>query len=205
MTDDTPEADLQPGPVPGTVAKRGPLAGWLDDPRIDRFDRRVDAWADRLRGHAAADRLFYGLSTAGDHGMIWHAVGLGRVAVGADTFRQAVELSAGLGVEAALVNGPVKMLFRRVRPVHEGERPRHLRRPRTSSFPSGHASAGTFAAVLVAERSRFTLPWFVLGVAIGWSRVHVRIHHPSDVLGGTVVGWILGKFALRAIGKLNGR
>jgi undecaprenyl-diphosphatase len=196
------EEDLVVNPIdaPGAPAPRlGPLAGLIDGPGIEAFDARVDAWAERVRGNRFADRLFYGLSTVGDHGMVWHAIALARIPVAGETFADAVELSSALGIEAAIVNGPVKMLFRRVRPVPATARPLKLRKPRTSSFPSGHASAGAFAAVLVADRSRFGLPWYVLGGLIGWSRVHVKIHHPSDVAGGFVVGWLLGRIALKVL------
>lgn len=174
----------------------------LDHPIVTAFDTRLDDVADRLRGHRAADAVMYALSAAGDHGGLWHVVGLGRVVWPGDTIRDAIELSSALGVEAAIVNGPVKMLFRRERPdaLH---RPHHLRTPRTSSFPSGHASAGMFAAVLLADRTRWSTPWFVLGGAMGWSRVHVKIHHPSDVAGGMVVGVALGHAAVRVLARLH--
>lgn len=188
MTAPTPDVPVE--------TKLGPLAHLIDRPAVARFDATLEGWADVLRGNPAADRLFYSLSAAGDHGIVWHVVGLGRAALGTGTIRDAVELSAALGIEAAIVNGPVKMLFRRVRPIHESERPHRLRRPRTSSFPSGHASAGTFAATVLAPHSRHPSLWYVVGGLIGWSRVHVRIHHPSDVVGGAVVGWALGRAAV---------
>lgn len=164
----------------------------LDHPAVARFDRRGESLADHLRGRPWPDRLFYGLSAAGDHGIVWHVIGVTRALTGVDTWRSAVELSAGMGIEAALVNGPMKWAFRRSRPVVTEDRPLRLRTPRTSSFPSGHASAGMFGAMMLAGRGRRNWPWFVLGGLIGWSRVHVRIHHPSDVAGGLVVGLLLG-------------
>ncbi len=173
----------------------------LDTDVVERFDSRLDAAADALRGIPAVDAAFYAMSAAGDHGAVWHIIALFRVAIGEDTFREAVELSSALGVEAAIVNGPVKMLFRRERPTAES-RPHHLRTPRTSSFPSGHASAGMFAAVLLAHRTERRWPWFVLGGLMGWSRVHVRIHHPSDVLGGAVTGLALGRVAVSVLDRI---
>ena len=175
----------------------------LDHPAVGRFDERVDAWADRLRGRRLADRLFYGLSAAGDHGMIWHAIGVLRAVAGIDTWRSAVELSGGMGIEAAVVNGPIKWMFRRERPAATEPRPHHLRTPRTSSFPSGHASAGMFGAAMLCRGKSRNWTWFVLGGLVGWSRVHVRIHHPSDVLGGAVVGVALGAAARRVIGSVR--
>ena len=46
------------------------------------------------------------------------------------------------GVEQAVVNGPIKLVFRRQRPSPLDDHPHDLRAPHTSSFPSGHASAG---------------------------------------------------------------
>lgn len=196
-----PEGAVGPdGRIPAPDPRLGPLAGLIDGPRIAAFDETVDGWADRLRGHVVADRLFYGLSTVGDHGMVWHAIALARIPVSGERLVDAAELSAALGIEAAIVNGPVKMLFRRVRPVPATARPHKLRKPKTSSFPSGHASAGVFAATLIANRgSRYGWAWYSLGILIGWSRVHVKIHHPSDVVGGFAVGWALGRLALRLL------
>lgn len=183
--------------------KPGPLGGFLEHPAISRFDDVVEVYADKLRGNPIADRVFYGLSAVGDHGIIWHVVGLARVGLGQDTLRDAVERSSALGVEAALLNGPIKMLFRRQRPVAENGRPLHLRTPKTSSFPSGHSSSGIFAAMLVAQHTKVKWPWYVLGAAIGWSRVHVRIHHPSDIAGGFIAGWAMGKVGVAALKRLD--
>ena len=39
--------------------------------RIAEFDNRFDEAFGRLRGRRWADRLFYGASAIGDHGMLW--------------------------------------------------------------------------------------------------------------------------------------
>jgi undecaprenyl-diphosphatase len=180
-------------------ATTGPLASLVTRPAIERFDARVDSLADTLRGRRMADAVFYALSAVGDHGIAWHAVAAGRAALGVDSWAAGAELSAALGVEAAVVNGPVKWLFKRPRPTTTDPRPHSLRTPRTSSFPSGHASSGMFSAMLLRRRSRVPAVWFVLGGLIGYSRVHVRIHHPSDVIGGYLVGLGMGWLGERLI------
>jgi undecaprenyl-diphosphatase len=106
--------------------------------------------------------------------------------------------SAMLGLESALVNGPVKSLFRRTRPVHDTPRPHTLRTPKTSSFPSGHASAAFVAAAVLSEGSRAKPLWYGVALVVATSRVHVRIHHASDVLAGAALGMVLGEVAKRA-------
>ena len=167
---------------------------------LDRFDSTVDGWFDHLRGRPAADRLMYALSELGDFSLIWHTAGVAEAVACSDPgVRRAVRLSTTLGVESALVNGLVKSVVRRERPSHGGERPHRLRRPVTSSFPSGHASAGACAAVLLGDgRSRpVRLFWWALAALVAASRVHVRIHHPSDVVGGATIGAAIGGAARR--------
>ena len=71
--------------------------------------------------------------------------------------------------------------------------------PDSSSFPSGHATAGAASlgavAVLLADRlpSRRARIWLwavtvVLGVAVGLSRIALGVHYVTDVLAG----WCLG-------------
>ena len=97
------------------------------------------------------------------------------------------------------MNLGLKSLFKRTRPVHEGDRPLSLRRPLTSSFPSGHASAAMVAAALLSDRRPLpeVVVWYSLAALVATSRVHVKIHHASDVVAGAAVGIVLGAVAKR--------
>ncbi|HKY68836.1 MAG TPA: phosphatase PAP2 family protein, partial [Acidimicrobiales bacterium] len=86
-------------------------------------------------------------------------------------------------------------LFRRHRPAWEQERPRRLRRPRTSSFPSGHASAAMAAAGVLGQNDPLWPLYYAIGAVVASSRVYVKIHHPSDVVGGALVGFVLARAA----------
>jgi len=161
---------------------------------LDRLDDRVDRWWNRRRGIPVVDRFFYSASEAGNFSVIWHLLGLLQAAVLLDPLI-AVVLSVSLAIESALVNGPVKAAFRRSRPVPIYDHPYRLRTPRTSSFPSGHASAAMVAAALLS-RSGLTPLWYAIALLVALSRIHVRLHHASDVAGGLIVGALLGQAAL---------
>lgn len=166
--------------------------------RIRRFDELGDAFFERYRGGAVADRVMYGASALGDFSLLWHLVGLGRAVARPETEREALRLTIALGIESVLINGVVKSGFRRTRPVREEHAVRKLRRPRSSSFPSGHATSGFMAATLLAQgRPRQRLLWYALAAVVASSRVHVRIHHPTDVAAGAVIGVALGRVARR--------
>jgi undecaprenyl-diphosphatase len=168
---------------------------------VDRFDQRVDDLFERyLRGRPAADRLFYAASALGDHGIIWLILAAAQGLRSDDHWRGALRAAAGIGVESALVNGPVKWLFRRDRPTSPIARPLPLRQPRTSSFPSGHASTAFFGAALLSEGDPALRPlYYGIAIVVALSRIHVRIHHASDVAAGIALGAVLGEIARRLI------
>jgi undecaprenyl-diphosphatase len=175
---------------------------------VNRFDAAIEQWVDAHRS-PAADRVFYTLSAAADHAILWHTVGAVRAVLRPRHERTFVELSAALGVESLLTNVVVKSAFRRVRPddrFGDEPLPYGVRRPITSSFPSGHAaSAMTAAAILSLDAPRQKPLWYGLGAAVAASRVYVRLHHGSDVLGGTVWGVVLGRVATTVIRRLRAR
>ena len=164
---------------------------------IARFDAAIDTRVDRFRGHPHVDRLMYAASELGDFSLIWHLVNTTRALAPDRRLEHAVRIAAALGIESALVNGPVKSLFRRHRPAWEQERPLRLRRPRTSSFPSGHASAAMVAATLLAQDDPLAPLYYALAAVVASSRVYVKIHHPSDVVAGALLGLALAQVAKR--------
>lgn len=158
---------------------------------VDAWDDRVDEWFDQLRGNPAFDRLFYAASELGDHSLLWHLLATGRAAASLRAEPAALRVVVALAVESGLVNGVVKSLFNRSRPIAISDRPLRLRIPRTSSFPSGHASSATMAALLLADKSRFGPLYGAAAALVATSRIHVRIHHASDIAGGVAVGAVL--------------
>lgn len=171
-------------------------------PVVDRFDEAVDRRWDSIRGNPVADRVFYAASEMGDFGLIWMAVAALH-AIGGDTRqgRALLRLAAALGIESVVVNQGLKRLFRRERPSWAvGERPHGLRQPSTSSFPSGHSTSAVTAAILISTTSPVPQAvWWGMAGVVATSRVHVKIHHASDVIGGLMVGAVIGTLLERAI------
>lgn len=161
------------------------------------LDRRADAALDRWRGNPVADRVFYGASTLADHSMGWLILGALRGLRSEHDWKAAVRVGAGVFIESAVVNVGIKSLFRRDRPAWDMERPLPLRRPRTSSFPSGHATAAFTAAGLLSDDDALWPLYYALAVVVATSRVYVRIHHASDVVAGVAIGMVLGRIGRR--------
>lgn len=155
---------------------------------IARFDETVDHTFDHLRGRRLPDRVFYTASELGDFSLIWHLLATVRGLRRGGDLAGTVRIVTALGLESAIVNGAIKSLFRRTRPVHELPRPHRLRAPRSSSFPSGHASAATVFALLAAEDDALAPLYVVAAATVATSRIHVRIHHATDVVAGALTG-----------------
>jgi membrane-associated phospholipid phosphatase len=168
--------------------------------RVHAFDLRVDALVERIR-RPTLDPVFYGLSSAADHGMLWLLIGAARAARDGDP-GVALRMGAALGVESLLTNGPIKACFRRVRPDDdhppEGPLPYGMHRPISSSFPSGHAASAFTAAMLLAGGPA-TPMWFALAATVAASRVYTQMHHASDVVAGAALGIVLGAIARRIV------
>ncbi len=164
---------------------------------VARFDQWVDERFDVLRGREPTDRILYAISELADFSVLWMLIGAARGVRSEHEAAKAIRLAGILAAESALVNGAVKSLFKRERPVYQGERPHHLRIPLTTSFPSGHASAAVVAAMVLSEDSSWTPLWWGLAATVAASRVHVRIHHASDVIGGALTGAVIGTVARR--------
>ena len=65
------------------------------------------------------------------------------------------------------------------------------------SFPSGHAvTAFALAFAVTAIRPRLWAVAFVYALLIGVSRLVLLAHHPSDIVGGALIG-IVGAMAVR--------
>ena len=166
--------------------------------RFARFDDAVDDRIERVRGNRVLDRVMYGASELGDWSLIWHLIGVSQALLPGRDPMSAVRLSAVLGIESVFVNVGIKSLFRRSRPEWEAahDRPHRLRAPRTSSFPSGHASSAFTAATLLTASGDPLWPlYYAVAVVVATSRMYVRIHHASDVVAGAALGVVLGLVA----------
>jgi membrane-associated phospholipid phosphatase len=61
----------------------------------------------------------------------------------------------------------------------------------THSFPSGHttfAFATATSVALIHKKWYLAVPAFVWAFGVGYSRMHLGVHYPSDVISGALVG-----------------
>ena len=165
--------------------------------RLTAFDTWFDRLLEPTRNFKPTVWLFTAATALGDFGILWHLVGIVRAVADTSRVKQALILSALMGVESLLLNQGIKPFFKRERPTVKGDSRFKIRKPRTSSFPSGHASSAFFAAVVLTRWSSgpAIAAWFVFAVIVATSRVAVRIHHATDIFAGALIGTTMGLLA----------
>ncbi len=176
-----------PGARPGGLARM-----------VRSVDDRVDAWFEPLRGNAALDGVAKVATGLGDYGVMWAATTLWRARHTGPERAQAVRALSIAGIESTIVNRALKVTVGRSRPDGDGLRLTAsgvpVREPTSSSFPSGHTLAAFCAVTVMSRRGdRSGNALLVTAAAVvGVSRLHLRAHHASDVIGGAAIGVALG-------------
>jgi undecaprenyl-diphosphatase len=130
------------------------------------------------------DDVFVWLSKIGGDGLIWLGVGLALSLL----WRRATPFVLVLLADAAAdgLATLLKFVVGARRPSGGGPL---IAIPHSDSFPSGHAATSfACATVLTALVPRAAPAFYVLALAIGYSRVYVGVHWPLDVVGGAVLG-----------------
>lgn len=181
-----------PDGAPSDAGRSGP-ASWAH-----ALDDGVDRLFEPLRGNPTVDTAAKVITGLGDHGWLWTGVAVWRGRRSGPGRRAAVRALGVAGVSSALLNAGIKEVVGRERPDRTDLRISNsgvpVREPRTSSFPSGHTLAAFTAATVLSrpgDRAGNAFLYTAAGL-IGVSRIHLRAHHASDVVGGVVIGTALG-------------
>lgn len=174
------------------------LADEIHEQEAIVFDVPVLEYAHSL-AREGYDKLFVMVSQLGYlYGVVPFDIGLVAVLVARRRFREAIFAAIALG-GSALLNIAAKQFFARERPsLWESIAPEH-----NYSFPSGHAMGSmTLAATLIGLSWTTRWRWPVLIVMapfvllVGFSRLYLGVHFPSDILAGWAVAtaWVVAAY-----------
>lgn len=133
------------------------------------------------------------ISHLGDSGVVWIVLALALL-IYPKTRKTGAAIMAALALEVLCCNLILKPFVARIRPCDINTAV-HLLVPCPDdfSFPSGHTGASFAAAsALYFNRSRLRFPALTLAALIGFSRLYLYVHYPTDVLAGAVLGALLG-------------
>lgn len=162
---------------------------------IQQLDERGLAWiAEHLRVPLLnAPMVWYTL--AGNVGLLFIACTVVLLLVRA-TRKTGLACAASMVLNLAVVNAVIKPLVSRERPWIVMNGLETLLRDRDlNSFPSGHTSAAfafALAVCLTAPKKWMKAAALIAAALMGFSRLYVSVHFPSDVLAGALIGAACG-------------
>lgn len=90
-----------------------------------------------------------------------------------------------------LVNSLIKIIVKRPRPFVSNVKLKAVYEPSSYSFPSGHTSSAFSATTALARaypKWYIIAPGMLWASAIGYSRMYLGVHYPTDVATGALLG-----------------
>jgi membrane-associated phospholipid phosphatase len=175
--------------------------GWLAEEMLEGDTQKFDEFVRNAVHRHAAPGLTWFMQGCSFLGSVAVVTTLCVLAIAAFLYFRQAHTAALLAVTMAgmaALDVALKLAFHRHRPVaYFGPT------PTTYSFPSGHAMGsvcfyGVLAAILAARARGKVAKWCIWAAAvlvigmIGYSRIYLGVHYPSDVIAGYCAGavWV---------------
>ena len=137
------------------------------------------------------------VTSLGNGGMIWIAATV-LLMIPKKTRKVGITSAVALLLSLIINNNIIKNIVQRPRPFATFKELQIIVPiPSEFSFPSGH-TASSFAAASVFFRQlpkKLGLPSVILAGIIGFSRLYVGVHYPTDVIAGVIMGILLSYLA----------
>lgn len=162
-------------------------------------------WLQESVRRAPLDAFFSAFTHLGDHGLLF-ILAAALLLCHPKTRRAGAVAAIAMILSLLFTNLLIKPLVARPRPwldvagliplVTEGD---------PASFPSGHTSvAFAFASALLwSGQTKWGKAAVVLAALMGFSRLYVGVHYPTDVLAGALLGLVYGWAAWQLWKRLN--
>lgn len=156
------------------------------------MDGKLLLWLKEVFSHPVMDEVMIFVSRLGNKGFIWSAIGVLFLLFG---YRNKIWRNRGFLVLFSLAanflacNVVLKPLIDRTRPYYVLDYTPLIPPVGDPSFPSGHTSASFAAATAIyAINKKWGIAAYAFAAVMGFSRLYLGVHFPTDVLAGALVG-----------------
>jgi len=169
------------------------------------WELRFMEWADGWWSSSFLDQILPWLTYFGSHYAVILFIILSSIII-----RQKKVIGSLVllyGIQSAVVYG-LKYLINRKRPLVYLETVSRL--PKSPGeildpgFPSAHAVLAFMMATLLSNWfPRYRIIFFIIAGFIGWTRIYLGLHYPTDVIAGALLGYGITKFFLLKVSSLS--
>lgn len=164
-------------------------------------DGQLLLWLKETFSHPALDEFMIFVSSLGNKGFFWIAIGAVFLLMGC---RDKIWRSRGflvlfsLGANVLACNVILKPLVDRTRPYDVLGYDPVIPPVGDPSFPSGHTAASFAAATAIyAINRKWGIAAYVFAAVMGFSRLYLGVHFPTDVVFGAILGTVVAKIVTR--------
>ncbi|MBW6411512.1 phosphatase PAP2 family protein [Clostridium weizhouense] len=167
---------------------------------IQVFDDRILNFIQENLRSPIMDRVIPFITSLGNGGFIWIAIAI--IFIITKKYRKYGLIMIPTLIICGLIGDvTIKPLVGRERPFNITEGIELLiKAPTGFSFPSGHTMSSFAAAAIISKaNNKFGILAFILAALIGFSRMYLYVHYPSDVLVGCILGIIFSSIIYKII------
>ncbi|MCD7746745.1 MAG: phosphatase PAP2 family protein [Firmicutes bacterium] len=163
---------------------------------INEFEIGILEWIAERMHCGFLDAVLSTVTHLGDAGIFWIILSI-VLLFPKKTRRVGITMGISLIIGLLICNLAIKPLVARIRPYDLlGTTPYIISAESDYSFPSGHATACFECATAIFIYSKkWGAAAYVLAAVVGFSRLYLFVHYPSDVICGAILGVIDGILA----------
>ena len=137
------------------------------------------------------------ITAIGDHGIVYIGFAIVMLCI-PKTSKTGRELAVSLIVGFVLCNLILKNAVARPRPYTLTDFEIIIAPLSDYSFPSGHTFfAFAFLKIISVRYPTMKIPALIFAILIGFSRLYLYVHFPTDVVAGAILGTLTGIGAMR--------
>lgn len=156
---------------------------------FQRIDNRILDFIENYLRFPLLDKMMTIITWTGNCGIVWSLLSI--YLINSNNYIMlGYRVIISLVLTAIVGEGIIKHLIRRSRPfikVNQGAL--LISKPMTYSFPSGHAASSfSVVGVFIIQNSHMSIYIISLASLIAFSRLYLKVHYPSDVLSGMILG-----------------